>query len=116
MVNSEYPVIKPEHEVRLEHISQQNSADPKAPRSERQTIDTETEKRLRRAFDYQVLPFGVLIYILAFIDRTNMGNARVLGMEEDADLQGIRFNLTLTGFYISYIVFEMCVNPRVYDI
>jgi len=45
-----------------------------------------------------------------------MGNARVLGMEEDADLHGIRFNLTLTGFYISYIVFEMYVSLRVHDI
>jgi len=66
MASSEYPAIKPEHEVRMEDISHQYSDGHKPPRSEHLPIDAETETRLRRAFDYRVLPFGVLIYLLAF--------------------------------------------------
>jgi len=71
------------------------------------TTDDETEKRLRKKFDLRILPFGVLIFLLAYIDRVNMGNAKILGMEKDVDLTGNRFNLTLTGFYVAYIVLEM---------
>ena len=74
------------------------------------TVDDETEKRLRRKFDRRILPFGVLIWLMANIDRTNTGNAIILGMREDADLTGNRFNMTLTGFYLTYILLEMSVN------
>jgi hypothetical protein len=110
MADRNHQTVKIRHEIQLEHPLQHYNTDPKAPGIQNLVIDAEAEKRLRRGFDYRVLPFGVLIYLFSFIDRTNMGNARVLGMEEDADLHGSRFNLTLTAFYISYIVFEMYVD------
>lgn len=69
----------------------------------------ETEKRLRRQFDFRVLPLGILIYLLSYIDRTNMGNAKILGLTEDTELIGSRYNIALTLFYVSYVIFEMSV-------
>lgn len=71
--------------------------------------DPETEKRLRRQFDFRVLPLGILIYLLSYIDRTNMGNAKILGLTEDTELVGTRYNIALTLFYVSYVIFEMSV-------
>ena len=78
------------------------------------TVDRETEKRLRRKFDLRILPFGVFIWLMANIDRTNTGNAIILGMREDANLTGNRFNMVLTGFYLTYILLEMYVECLVF--
>lgn len=42
-------------------------------------IDPVLEVRLVRKMDIRLLPIVTLIYLFAFIDRSNAGNARVLG-------------------------------------
>lgn len=44
--------------------------------------------------------------MLAFLDRGNIGNARIAGMSEDLHLNGDRYDWLLTIFYITYIIFE----------
>ncbi len=45
--------------------------------------------------------------MLAFLDRSNIGNAQVAGMRKDLRLgTGDKYPWLLTIFYISYIVFE----------
>lgn len=45
-----------------------------------------------------------------FVDRANIGNARLAGLEKDLSMKGYDYNLVLTVFYISYIVFELPSN------
>lgn len=45
-----------------------------------------------------------------FIDRTNIGNARLAGLEKDLRLKGYDYNTLLSVFYISYIIFEIPSN------
>lgn len=71
------------------------------------STNLEAEASLRKKFDKRVLPLTILIYLMAFIDRTNMGNARILGMQEDLKLVGYRFNIALTAFFVTYVLFEM---------
>ncbi|KAH7013993.1 major facilitator superfamily domain-containing protein [Ilyonectria destructans] len=68
------------------------------------------DKRLRRKFDLRVLPFLTLMHLCSMIDRSNMGNAAVLGMREDLDLTGNRFNIALSLFFIPYVLFEIPAN------
>lgn len=82
---------------------------------EPQRRDEATEKRIRRAFDIRVLPMGTFIYLLSFIDRANMGNAKILGIVEDNNLTGNRYNIILTVFYISYIIFEMYAHVTLHN-
>src|SRR5690242_14992018 len=58
------------------------------------------EKKLRHKFDRRILPMGILIYLMAQIDRSNMSNAAVLGIRQDANLTGNRFNVALTCFFV----------------
>ena len=37
-----------------------------------------------------------LLYVLAFLDRGNIGNAKVAGMNADLHLTGPQYNLALT--------------------
>lgn len=48
--------------------------------------------------------------LLSFLDRSNIGNARIAGMEDDLDLTGDRYDWLLTIFYISYILFQFQVK------
>ncbi|KAL9060918.1 MAG: hypothetical protein Q9162_000362 [Coniocarpon cinnabarinum] len=47
--------------------------------------------------------------MLAFLDRSNIGNAETAGMKQALKLTGNRYNWLLTIFYITYIVFEFCL-------
>jgi hypothetical protein len=51
-----------------------------------------------------------VLYLLAFLDRTNIGNAKVAGLATDLHLSSPSYNLTLTIFFISYAVFEPLTN------
>lgn len=51
-----------------------------------------------------------LLYLICFLDRTNIGNAKIAGLMDDIHMDTHHFNLTLTIFYISYAVFEPLAN------
>jgi hypothetical protein len=57
-----------------------------------------------------IVPWLSLLYLLSFLDRTNIGNARLAGMEDDLDMEGTDYNMSLTIFFISYAVAEPITN------
>ncbi|KIX98327.1 uncharacterized protein Z520_05628 [Fonsecaea multimorphosa CBS 102226] len=69
-------------------------------------IDPALERRVVRKIDLRVTPLVTFLFLLSFLDRSNIGNARIAGMEDDLDLTGDRYDWLLTIFYISYIVFQ----------
>ncbi|CAK9779510.1 MFS transporter [Cutaneotrichosporon oleaginosum] len=73
-------------------------------------FDPEAERRLVRKIDFYVVPTVAMLYLWCFIDRANIGNARLAGLEKDLGLKGYQYNILLTSFYISYIVFEIPCN------
>lgn len=70
-------------------------------------FDEKLEARIRFKIDLAVLPLAALIFLFCFIDRTNIGNARLAGFEDDLGLHGYDFNSVNTIFYVSYAVFEI---------
>ncbi|TKA30045.1 hypothetical protein B0A50_02764 [Salinomyces thailandicus] len=73
-------------------------------------FDAKAEARLRRKIDLYIIPTVFLLYLFCFIDRANIGNARLAGLEEDLNLTGYDYNTLLSIFYISYIIFEIPSN------
>lgn len=49
-------------------------------------------------------------YLLSFLDRANIGNARLAGMEQDLNMSGFDYNMSLTIFFVSYALFEPITN------
>lgn len=47
---------------------------------------------------------------MQFLDRANIGNARIQGMAQELDLAGTRFNWALSVFYIVYLLVEVPSN------
>lgn len=48
--------------------------------------------------------------VLAFLDRTNIANASIFGLQNDLGLTGTQYNTALTIFFVPYIVFEIPSN------
>lgn len=63
-----------------------------------------------RKVDLWLIPWLSLLYLLSFLDRTNIGNARLVNMEDDLGMVKGDYNMALTIFFISYAVFEPLTN------
>lgn len=67
-------------------------------------------KKLMMKIDFYVVPPFILLYFLAFLDRVNISNAKVYGMEDELGLHGNQFNTALTIFFVPYVFFEVLSN------
>ncbi|KAL2854540.1 major facilitator superfamily domain-containing protein [Aspergillus pseudodeflectus] len=64
------------------------------------------EQQIVKKLDRRLVPFLALLYLLSFLDRSNIGNAKIAGMMEDLNLSSFQYEWLLTAFYITYILFE----------
>ncbi|KAJ7176139.1 major facilitator superfamily domain-containing protein [Mycena crocata] len=66
------------------------------------------ERKLLFKLDILILPLAVLLYLSAYLDRGNLGNARLQGLQEtvlrDSDTN---YSLALSCFFITYIVLSV---------
>lgn len=46
-----------------------------------------------------------MLYLLSHIDRGNIGNAKIEGMDKDIGLVGNQYNIASTIFFVPYIIF-----------
>ncbi|SCZ96520.1 BZ3500_MvSof-1268-A1-R1_Chr8-2g10259 [Microbotryum saponariae] len=60
--------------------------------------------------DLRLLPYLALLYLLSFMDRGNIGNARLAGLETDLKMTGNDYSVALSAFFISYCLFEVPSN------
>jgi len=74
------------------------------------TWTEEEETAVRRKLDRVIVPLTTFLYLLCFLDRTNVGNARIQGMARDLKLVGYRFNWVTSIFYIVYMFVEVPSN------
>lgn len=65
--------------------------------------DDKETKRILRKVDLRLIPMLTLLYVLSFLDRSNIANANVAGMSETLGLSGTQYNLANTVF---------CTHPR----
>ncbi|KAI5368153.1 Putative major facilitator superfamily, MFS transporter superfamily [Septoria linicola] len=72
--------------------------------------DAQVEKRITRKLDLHILPWIFILWLLAFIDRSNIGNAKLDGLIDDLELTGNRYNVALTVFYILYVLVDIPSN------
>ncbi|TVY86254.1 putative transporter, partial [Lachnellula willkommii] len=87
-------------------------------------IDPALEKRVLRKLDKRLVSLAFVLCttsstsklknclltrtpdLLAYLDRSNIGNAKIAGLDSDLHLSSSQYQWLLTIFYISYILFE----------
>lgn len=86
------------------------------------------EAKLMRKLDMWLVPWLSFLYLLSFLDRSNIGSARVsrssdrnrretdrpeqqlYGLEKAIHIDDTQYGLCLTIFFISYAIFEVCLT------
>ncbi|KAF1927463.1 MFS general substrate transporter [Didymella exigua CBS 183.55] len=67
----------------------------------------EAERHLRRKIDLYIIPIVAILYALCTIDRVNIGNARLAGLERTLGLKGNQYNALLSILFsipASYVI------------
>ncbi|KAF9634117.1 hypothetical protein BFW01_g5012 [Lasiodiplodia theobromae] len=54
----------------------------------------------------RVLPIVCTLYVLSYLDRGNIGNAKAAGADKDLGLDSKQWSWVLNAFYISYVLME----------
>ncbi|KPM34546.1 hypothetical protein AK830_g12025 [Neonectria ditissima] len=66
------------------------------------------EARLVRKVDMRLIPVLGILYSIAGLDRVNLSNARVAGMNDDLRFDiGDRYSIALLVFFVTYFLFEL---------
>ncbi|KAL7622043.1 hypothetical protein AAE478_007544 [Parahypoxylon ruwenzoriense] len=73
-------------------------------------FDRLAERKLRNKIDLMIVPTVSFLYLFCFIDRANIGNARLAGLEAELGMKGNDYNALLSIFYISYILAQVPSN------
>ncbi|KAG7093043.1 hypothetical protein E1B28_009337 [Marasmius oreades] len=68
------------------------------------------EKKLIRKVDIALIPWLSLLYLLSFLDRSSIGNAKLYNLEGDLGMSDNQYLISLTVFFVVYAVFEVPSN------
>ena len=111
MVNSDH--ARPEKRPQR---SQASAAEPATPSPDVEKDNTEvveqraSDKRLLRRLDRRIIPPLFILYFMSFLDRSNIGNAKIQGIEASLGMAGQDYGIALCVFFITYILCEVPSN------
>ncbi|KFY28383.1 hypothetical protein V491_00491 [Pseudogymnoascus sp. VKM F-3775] len=99
----------PQYDTQIESADQ--------PSSDNDYISTMTpgeQKALTRRIlfklDVRIIPIMALLFLCSFLDRTNVGNAKVYKMEDDIHISDHQYDTCLVIYYAFYIASEIPSN------
>ena len=67
-------------------------------------IDPKAEDRLVWKFDLRILPVLAIMYLFNSLDKSNLGNAKTAGLEDDLNLGDHGYNIILSVFFVPYVL------------
>ncbi|KAL4898367.1 major facilitator superfamily domain-containing protein [Aspergillus ambiguus] len=79
-------------------------------------VDSVSVAGIYRKIDFRILPFVAVIYLLCYLDRSNIGNAKVLNEDTSDDLAesiqmtDSQYRVALMLFLVAYSIFEAPSN------
>lgn len=90
------------------------TAVPETPPSVGSMVDADeygiNERAFLRKIDLKVVPGVTLLYLLSFLDRSNVANAKLDGLDTSLHMTGDEYLTGLTLFFIGYISLEVLWN------
>lgn len=78
-----------------EKLAADVESNPLANSNNEVSIEAAAERRLVMKLDILIYPIFYIVYMMSFLDRINISNARIQGMISDLNLTGNRFNIAL---------------------
>lgn len=68
------------------------------------------DKKTTFKVDLRIFPMVVLIYILNYLDRSNIASARLGGLEDDLKLHGDQYQTCISILFVGYILMQIPSN------
>lgn len=93
-------IVETETKGDVDFIESASSNDPEFG------YDQKQEKALIRKIDRKLLPLLTILYLLSFLDRTNIGNARLFGLEKDLGMKGLNYNVSRLAVILRHLLTE----------
>ncbi|KAK5175408.1 uncharacterized protein LTR77_000547 [Saxophila tyrrhenica] len=75
-----------------------------------QNYSEKDRKRTRHKVDIRLVPLLAALYLVAHLDRSNIGNTKIQGIDTDLGISGVQWNILLSLFFIPYILLEVPSN------
>ncbi|KAM7184249.1 major facilitator superfamily [Naviculisporaceae sp. PSN 640] len=72
----------------------------------KEALDPAAERKLLLKLDSVFVPIIMLVYLSCFLDRSNIGNAKIAGMPEAIGASPAEFSTAVSIFYATYVAFE----------
>ncbi|WVQ73492.1 hypothetical protein IAR50_003064 [Cryptococcus sp. DSM 104548] len=69
-------------------------------------IDHVAESKVLRKIDWNLIPVFGALYMMSFLDRSNIGNAKLTSFSTDLGLVGNQYGAAVSVVYATYVVFE----------
>jgi len=86
-----------EEEISIKPIEQVISDDP-------------DDLKLLRKLDLHLIPTMTLLYLLSYLDRVNIGQAKLDGLMDSLNLTSAQYSACLSVFFATYVFFEIPSN------
>ncbi|KAK9774533.1 putative Major facilitator superfamily (MFS) profile domain-containing protein [Seiridium cardinale] len=68
------------------------------------SFSEEARKRVIWKVDIRLIPMLTILHLISFLDCSNMGNAKIEGLDDELQLDGVKYNIALCIFFIPYIL------------
>lgn len=92
----------PKDEIALEHID--------VTLTEEAPSHHPLDRKVLWKVDLWLMPITCVLMMIAYLDRTAIGNARLFGLEQDLNMAGSDYNIALFMFFVPYILLDLPSN------
>jgi len=95
---------------RVEAVGEKTSSSDHELEAAHVEISEVEGRKIVAKVDYRLVPMLALLYLVAFVDRSNIGNAKIAGLTKDLNMHGLQYNTAVTLFFVPYTLLEIPSN------
>lgn len=103
-------------DVRIESAGEEGGAPDDAEKIDPNTFTESFKQRCLRKVDMRLVPLCSFAYLMNYLDRSNIGNSKILNQEtgdsllQQTGMTDAQYSLVLTVFGVAYTLFDVPAN------
>ncbi|KAF2267142.1 MFS general substrate transporter [Lojkania enalia] len=97
-------------EKKIEDLSETKTSSQEEIEANHVAVSEADARKILSKVDYRLVPVLALLYLVAFIDRSNIGNAKIAGLTDELNMHGLQYNAAVTLFFVPYTLLEVPSN------
>ncbi|KAF2733829.1 MFS general substrate transporter [Polyplosphaeria fusca] len=74
------------------------------------SLSKKEQDKIFHKVDWRLCPMLAVLYLISHLDRANIGNAKIEGLEDTLNMSGTDYNVALMIFFVPYVLCEVPSN------